>query len=386
MTYWIFEDNVERLEKHGRRLAKKAGRPVIVATGKSEIRTEGKRSLRYVEFWADDSIIRKDGWRYVATIEHKVGGNVIRRYDESAPPIPDVYRTAAPHCDHCHTDRDRKDTYLVYNEENETWAQLGRSCLREYTGGLSPDAVAAWVSLWDELISCAAPIGSGYSEYYKTDEILRIASEIIRLHGYAPTRCPEDVDPYTWVSTRERVSDRWRSERGLLSHALFGRDAWDRIYADNDRGYDAESVDLSGLYEWAEGLSGSEYSENVRVLCAQPYVEARDIGILCSVPHVFQRSQRKQKENKGGSRYIGEVGKRIEVSVKDGHCVASWETVYGTTYLYRWTTEDGGVVTWKTSKGLRESEITRLVGTVKAHTEYRGTKQTELTRCKEVKQ
>lgn len=40
------------------------------------------------------------------------------------------------------------------------------------------------------------------------------------------------------------------------------------------------------------------------------------------------------------------------------------------------------VYTWKTSNCLGENSIKSLTGTVKTHTEYRGIKQTELTRCR----
>jgi len=54
-----------------------------------------------------------------------------------------------------------------------------------------------------------------------------------------------------------------------------------------------------------------------------------------------------------------------------------------TTFLYEFTTEDGNILIWKTSKWLDdEKEFKTVSGTVKAHNEFRGVKQTELTRCK----
>ena len=51
------------------------------------------------------------------------------------------------------------------------------------------------------------------------------------------------------------------------------------------------------------------------------------------------------------------------------------------TYIYKIVDIDGNIYTWKTSGGIAE-ETTEIVGTVKAHNEYRGTKQTELTRVR----
>ena len=64
--------------------------------------------------------------------------------------------------------------------------------------------------------------------------------------------------------------------------------------------------------------------------------------------------------------------------------MTSWETDFGITRLYKMVGEDGNVYTWKTGKlfdDVEDSVIT-VVGTVKAHTEFRGVKQTELTRCR----
>lgn len=44
--------------------------------------------------------------------------------------------------------------------------------------------------------------------------------------------------------------------------------------------------------------------------------------------------------------------------------------------------EAGDTVVWKTSKCLYVEDVTEITGTVKEHGEYRGEKQTELTRCK----
>lgn len=392
--FWVHEDNAGRMEKYAVRYNRKAGRTVLRPTGDEKMQAvkcddDIVRTLRYVAWEADDAVIRRDGWIFVATLEHHDGGaNVIRRAttDDTVPEIPARYRTAAPYCDCCKTDRDRKDTYLVYNTETGAWAQLGRSCLREYTDGLSPAAVAAWMAMWDEAVHCEAPSGLSYREYRNTEEILRIASEVVRLHGYAPTTCPEDVDPYQYVRTRERVMEHWLYVRDRLPRPRYGKDeAYRRIESDLERGYDADSVDLSGLLSWvSEQVPSSDYIHNVQVLCASRYCEPRDIGLLCSVPHVYAKALGRERERKQRptSKHVGTVGQRITLTVHDGKTLASWETVYGTTYLYKWVTDSGDTVVWKTSKSLHEDAVVELTGTVKDHGEYRGEKQTELTRCK----
>ena len=62
-------------------------------------------------------------------------------------------------------------------------------------------------------------------------------------------------------------------------------------------------------------------------------------------------------------------------------CITGWETQWGYTKLYKITDEAGNIFTWKTSSWV-EDGIKTIKGTVKAHNDYKGTKQTELTRCK----
>lgn len=92
------------------------------------------------------------------------------------------------------------------------------------------------------------------------------------------------------------------------------------------------------------------------------------------------------------SEYVGENGKRLElmVTLEEEH---SWEVPsysgYGMTtkVFYKFRDGDGNILVWTTTGYGVSSDIHRgdkiiLRGTVKGHSEYRGEKQTELTRCK----
>lgn len=103
------------------------------------------------------------------------------------------------------------------------------------------------------------------------------------------------------------------------------------------------------------------------------------------------------------SNYIGTVGDRLtlRLTLKRDYC---YQTSFGwklqDNYIYTLEDSDGNVFVWKTSTIIgidsedkrghllwnpvhRGDEIT-LKGTVKEHSEYKGTKQTVLTRCKVV--
>ena len=83
------------------------------------------------------------------------------------------------------------------------------------------------------------------------------------------------------------------------------------------------------------------------------------------------------------SEYVGEVGGNVAADVK---CVAGFgfNTAYGSMEIYKFKDAAGNVFTWKTGSVpmVRKGERYKVRGTVKDHEEYKGEKQTVLTRCK----
>lgn len=102
------------------------------------------------------------------------------------------------------------------------------------------------------------------------------------------------------------------------------------------------------------------------------------------------------------SEYIGSVGSKVSAEVKLVN-IFQYEdfkfSYYGTThYTYIMHDAEGNVLIWKTTSSLmfdyidgkgnyqcdviRKGDTMRIEGKVKEHSEYKGTKQTVLTRCK----
>lgn len=130
---------------------------------------------------------------------------------------------------------------------------------------------------------------------------------------------------------------------------------------------------------------------NLITACKLEYTTYKNFGILASLFPTYHRSVEKEKrsaeakaqqEPYRNSEWIGKEKERINITVSTFSCLTSWENDYGYTYIYRITDDKNNVYTWKTSNCLGENSIKSLTGTVKTHTEYRGIKQTELTRCR----
>lgn len=83
------------------------------------------------------------------------------------------------------------------------------------------------------------------------------------------------------------------------------------------------------------------------------------------------------------TRHYGEIGDKVEKTVKLIR-YGCFDTQFGVTYIYTFESPEGYTFIWKTSKWLELESNTELTlkGTVKAFSEYKGIKQTQLTRCK----
>lgn len=101
------------------------------------------------------------------------------------------------------------------------------------------------------------------------------------------------------------------------------------------------------------------------------------------------------------SKYIGEVGKRIKITatlVNDYSFTNTFGWTEQTTTIYTFRDEDGNVYCWKTSGNLGMDKVNdrddyyrdfvcrgdtfTCKATIKEHSEYKGTKQTVVTRVK----
>ena len=168
-------------------------------------------------------------------------------------------------------------------------------------------------------------------------------------------------------------------------------------------GFNASSDDVkefaTAAIGWAKDLrpdASNSYLQNLKVICSSDYCEARDIGILVSIVPTYQREMQMKKAAKdketqlaeaaATSNYVGEIGSKISLDTEEIECVSYYEDLYGMTYLLKFSDADGNIYMWRTANGyVKEIEgLKHVTGTVKSHEEFRGVKQTWLTRCKVV--
>lgn len=386
MTYEIYEGNMDRLSKKLTTISNKCAKygcefhfEELGETFRS-VKDEDSGEIRTARFITVDvsGKAQISNWEFIATIEHSKPINIIRSFRPEVE-IPEHFYTVDTYCEHCKTRRYRKDTYIVRNTETGEFKQVGKSCLRDFTGGLSAEQVASYISWFDEVIK-GEYVEPGFKSYDSTEEVLQFAVESVRLYGFTKTEAYAGAD-----STRDIVCEQLHQ---------YGRYS-DRITRDGfDPDHKGNAEKTKAIMAWVESLPEQfGYISNLKATMARPYCERRDIGIICSAVASYNREMeyqaRKavQRKQASSSQWVGNEGDRIELHNLQVRLLTSWDTMYGVTYLYKFIDEQGNTLTWKTGKWLGVTdEITpdlriSLKGTIKKHSEFNHELQTELTRC-----
>lgn len=391
-TYEVFEGNMERLTKKLQTIQKKCKKygssfkfEEVGETFRSYTDPEGNTStVRYVVVEASGSVIHED-WEFIAVIDHAESGNIIRQFKTDVE-VPTKYYTTKPICEHCNTARRRKDTYLIHNTSTDEWKQVGRTCLCEFTHGMDAEEVTRYISLFDEIIKGEA-VGSGcrHESYFSVLDILKFAFETVKHFGYQKAT---DWENYP---TKTRCMEYYRVYSGTASY--MGTKAIDKIKEDMDSvSFDPEEfVDTAkDAIAWVKSQNdnnNNSYMHNLQVICNSEYCSARNIGILVSLAptyfrHMEQSAKKQEEGDDSSSTFVGDVGNRVEFTCRDITCVYSSDSMYGMNFMYKMHDNEGNVFMWSTSNSVNTDRRYCVMGTIKKHEEFRGVKQTWLTRCK----
>lgn len=316
-----------------------------------------------------------DGWRFVATIQHASPENIIRVADVSmADHIPERYRYASQACEHCHIRRDRNDTYLVYNEDDLEWKQVGRTCLRSYTNGLDAETCALFADVMSEL-------DKEESRLSRTDEdeFLDFDGKIKYEMDYARKKA------YVYVEENGY-------ESGVTPNKFF--DAFLRNEIKNK----ATDSEIREVTDWLNSNTmSSDYIRNARAVWNKEIFEGRDSGLLTSIISVFLKakqrmqafnSRRQSNLNNSANQWAGEVGERISFELASSPVVLYTKTGGNPWHpmeypVYKLIGTDGKIYIWACASQQTLETGNTITGTIKKLIERPdGEKQTEVTRCR----
>ena len=99
-----------------------------------------------------------EGYEFIARMEHTKEGNFIYTSPHSSVPnLPAEFKTVNQHCDVCHTNRDRNDTFVIKMEQDDPkrfpdkkagdLIVVGRNCLARFLPGISVSGLIAYTNV-----------------------------------------------------------------------------------------------------------------------------------------------------------------------------------------------------------------------------------------------
>ena len=398
MVYAVHELLVEKLQKKATRIRNKCAkygcdfRFEIVGEEFREETDEfgGKQIERYVLVDCE-GIAKLTDWQFVARVDAVVTENEIKNVFKmmTEDKIPERYHDMPLMCEHCGRGRHLKQAYIVHNLKTGEWKIVGRNCLADFTHGLNIETAASWINFADEVSNCNISMGGG-KEWYETKIWLSYVAEIVNKFGYV--KAYDDFGCVNLNATKLRVLDYWGYDHNRVDKYTAER------LMNEIRKYDLvfdrpeNEIIVENAIKWALSQElDSTYMHNLKTLCSTKYVEARHLGILTSLIPVYFKSIEQELEykkrleaearQKAESGFVGQVGQRLKFEIADYRVVTGFETQYGWTNIYKILDKDNNVYIWKTSNYIDDDD-TYITGTVKEHSEYRGVKQTVLTRCR----
>ncbi len=374
----VLQDRIEKLNKK----AVKAGTGDIKLVRVGRKTDDQNRQFYLVA--VEGEPVKFGGYTFVARLDHNTDpsgeSNIV--YSMPGEELPAELRNADASCNHCGFRRNRKDTFIMRNDETNDLIQVGRTCLKDFFGH-DPAEVARLAQYIVKIHDTIREAGEG-GKAYMTDRrhidlslYLSYVARSVATHGWVSTAKARDSE-YTASSRDDALDDmfhNWSTQ-------------WHRGPEDMHR----ETAKKAIEYTLTLDPNKSDFNFNMIQLAKLEIIDWKATGIAAAIifnynRHVEQTTKAataKPKLDLSGSQYIGELKERLTINVT----VLSFKKMegdYGPYNLTRMLDDSGNLyVSFGTFKADPDTKL-QIRGTVKRFNEFNGTKQTIINRVMEVK-
>ena len=320
-----------------------------------------------------------NGWMFVATIHHlSEGENVI--FNNSNQDLPVEFRERGPVCDHCSFNRKRRDTYVVRNVQTGVHTQVGRTCLKDFTGATTAEKIAdsaEWIAeAFETATEASNKEAKGVPLYqlsrWSLKTFLGFVAAEIRLKG-----------GYTSKATAR--------DRGVTSTSQMAFNVMTEMYRSKDSDPTEQDAALAeqAIEYYANYTPVSEFDNNLCVIARSHFVEQKTIGYAAWMIPGFKKTLPSAISTKTNypapMGHVGTVGGKLTTTVTV-ESVRLIET-FGAAWLHTMIDSNGNQLKWfctSEKAKLTEGAVVKISATVKEHKVYNGTPQTMLQRVKQV--
>ena len=328
-----------------------------------------------------------NGWAFIASLELFEDTAIIRSIPgEECPP---EHRNRGSICDHCGYNRRRTSTYVVRHDDGTT-KTVGRNCLKDFMGQSrhNPESIALMFQRIAELLESleeGEAYGGGGSggAAYDLKATLELTSAVISAYGWVSKTMVDEGKAYgdtTANLVREYLTaqpNKYKGDAELVA----------KVDAAKDAGRDTGDAEAAIAWLTDDSLDvSSDYIQSVQAIAKRGWIGRKHLGFACSIipawRNMVARLAKEAAKALVNSQHMGTIGKRETFTLKVNRLIWS-EGFYGVTIIHLMEDADGNVFKWFSSgPELDEGEFLTLKATVKDHGEYKGTKETLLTRVR----
>ncbi len=381
-TFSSLERMNQLVAKANKPIAKLGLTPISVidwVPRKVKVTTEAGGEYVYVVYDAEISIptelVQIAGTRVIARIERIGGLNMVTRIGGKTEHNLDQYRDAPIACQHCNLKRSRKGSWVCCTSDGSV-IQVGDTCVDLYFG-INVEQILSALYRVHSILDSDEYFGSGRT-HEPIAHFINLCVWAAATQGFV-TRKQADLsggsstsEESLWLASP--VSSNNHNAR--LEHREKNEQATEWL-TENDMLNAYEKV----VDYWIEHETPAEFEHNCRVAVLSGTL--RHQGLVAYAAKMWFDSVTEQAAAPESlSQYVGEIGKRevFNLTVKS---LFSYDTQYDITTMIIFSDQQGNCLVWKASgnPGLTVGESYSVKSTVKNHTEYKGTKQTLLTRC-----
>lgn len=144
--------------------------------------------------------------------------------------------------------------------------------------------------------------------------------------------------------------------------------------------------------EYFENHCYNEFDANCKLILQFDNVSEKYFRMaVCAIYFGVVKSKKLKEKEISDSQYVGTIGEKFSDWELTYNGSFGFESVYGYTHVLKFLDKDGNSIVWYSSKGIESitnsfnikiGDKINLKGTIKDHKDYKGEKQTLITRCK----
>lgn len=350
-------------------------------------------AFQYSELTLNRPSISHGGWQFAAALDRVPG---TEEFMMRAAPDHDFggWRPEPGRCDHCGKYRDRNTTYLVTHPESGETMQVGASCMEAFLG-IKPKGLWTLGTGMNDLYDDDDPPPPTATEVEDNRELIAkslVASDMGKRY-VSKSRAME----WGARSTADRIEDLFGSDRyRCLTPEM--REEREQAAQRLQEVLASDLVDQVISAGTAVGTD-SDYGRNLTTALEAGFATQKMEGTVISAVAVYGRQQREAAKEQAKVDRVASAAEGFVAPVKTRlrDVPATVTNVYESTrprYAYPYGDEpfqiitlrdaEGHEIVWKTGaiQQVEPGSTVVMTGTVKAHTQYQGVDQTEISRAK----